>query len=166
MKSFVNILLQSMIFSTTSKYLPLDRLQMVFQYQAWIWMWVILFFYPTFLLAWSWCRKHLRIDRGWGQTFGAGRGGQSSLPDFILSSRNIHTNAGTALNFTLQGGLRPLVLGRPFSAVVHDQDNSIYKKMTYPYYFSNLQICMLKQLNVPNLQDTPNENILIPLWIL
>ena len=50
---------------------------------------------------------------------------QSSLPGSILSSRNSRTHAGTALNCTLQGGLMQLVLGRPFSTVVHDQDKSI-----------------------------------------
>ena len=50
---------------------------------------------------------------------------QSSLPGFIFSSINSHTHAGTALNYTLQGGLMQLVLGKPFSTVLHDQDKSI-----------------------------------------
>ena len=55
-------------------------------------------------------------------------GGQSSLPHFILGSRNSHIHAGTARNCTLQGGLRQLVLVRPFSTVVYDQDKSIEEK--------------------------------------
>ena len=57
---------------------------------------------------------------------------QSSLPHFILGSRNSHIHAGTARNCTLQGGLRQLVLGRPFSTVVYDQDKSIKEK--WPAY--------------------------------
>ena len=56
---------------------------------------------------------------------GLAGGEQSSLPGSILSSINSHTHAGTALNYTLQGGLMQLVLGKPFSTVSHDQDKSI-----------------------------------------
>ena len=80
--------------------------------------------------------KPLAPDQTFGfinQAFGISTGclrcqEQSSVPGFILSSINSHTHAGTALNCTLQGGLRQLVLGRPFSTVVYDQDKSIKEK--------------------------------------